>query len=359
MTRLSGLVSSAGFVLALSTGCGSENEGPAGVQMMSAQALLARGQLAVYNGGVDRAVPGAPCAGDALHRQFDFWLGDWDVTSPGAPTGATNQIRSGLDGCVVSESWTASNGIRGRSLNAYDRDLRQWHQTWVSSQPFGHLRMAGNLVADTMVLAGRRQTQAGAPITDEYRWHVLATGQVVQRFRTEVPSVPQLITGALTYTHAPGVTPPAETPTVACQPGGLAAATRQLDFLLGTWTVSAERGPALGTASITGDLSGCLAEESYVTDKGYAAASWFYFDPRFGEFFRTYIDSEGERVELRGTFADGRLTLSGTEPGRDGRSVGVRVTLAPVSANVVRQEWAVSEDGETWETEMSLVLTRP
>jgi hypothetical protein len=343
--------------LAVSSGCGDgellgmpDPNGPF--------TLLARGRLAVYNGGVDRAAPAQPCQDDAGHRQFDFWLGEWDVTSPGAPPGATNQIRGGLDGCLVAESWTASNGSRGRSINAYDRDLGQWHQTWVSSAPLAHLRMAGNLAADTMTLAGQRVTLAGADIFDQYRWYVLPGGQVVQAWKLDVPALGIHQSGELTYTRAPSVTPPAEVHTTGCQAGGLGAPTRQLDYLLGSWTVSGEQGPALGTASITGDLSGCLAEESYATDKGYAAVSWFYFDPRYNQFFRTYIDSEGERVELRGGMVDGRLVLAGTEPGPDGRSLQVRMTLEPVSADVVRQEWAVSEDGEVWETEMALVFTR-
>ena len=344
--------------LALSTAC-AEGEGPAGLpQSAAAQGLLARGQLAVYNGGVDRAAPAQPCADDARYRQFDFWVGDWNVTAANGAGGSTNRITAGLDGCLVSENWTAGNGIRGRSINAYDRDLDQWHQTWVSAQPFGHLRMAGGLVADTMVLRGRRDLASGTVLLDEYRWHVLATGQVVQAWTLDVSNPPQHFGGALTYTRTPSLTPPAETHTVACQPGGLAANARQLDFLHGTWTVSAQQGPALGTASITGDLSGCLTEENYATAQGYAATSFFYWDPRQNAWFRTYIDSEGERLELRGAFADGRLVLTGTEPGRDGRSVQVRMTLEPVSADTVRQEWAVSEDGAAWETEMSLVLTR-
>jgi hypothetical protein len=357
MKRYSGLISGTALVLALATGCAEEG-GVAGVEMARAQDLLARGRLAVYNGGVDRAAPAQPCAGDPVHRQFDFWIGDWNVTPSGGPGGATNQIRGGLDGCLVAESWTAANGVRGRSINAYDRDLRQWHQTWVSSQPLGHLRMAGNLEGDTMVLRGQRVTLAGAAMFDEFRWHVLPSGQVIQAWKLDIPDLDTHQSGALPYTRAPSVTPPAEMPTVACQAGGIAASTRQLDFLLGTWSVAAEQGPALGTAAISGDLSGCLAEERYATDRGYAAVSWFYFDPRFNQFFRTWIDSEGERVEVRGTFADGKLVLNGTEPGSDGRSVHVRVTLEQVSARVVRQEWAVSDDGVTWVTEMSLVLTR-
>lgn len=52
------------------------------------------------------------------------------------------------------------------------------------------------------------------------------------------------------------------------------------------------------------------------------------------------------------------LVLTGTEPGRDGRSVMARMTLEPVLGGVARREWAVSEDGEAWETEMALVFTR-
>jgi hypothetical protein len=344
-------------LLAVSSGCRDEEllGIPAG---KAAYGLLAQGRLAVYNGGVDRAAPAQPCLDDARHRQFDFWLGDWNVTAPAIPPGSTNQIRAGLDGCLVSESWTQFNGIRGRSINAYDRDLDQWHQTWVSSNPGGHLRMGGNLEGDTLVLRGERITPSGFHWFDEYRWYVLPTGQVIQAWKFDSPSQNIHQQGALTYTRAPSVTPPAEVQTVNCKPGGPSQNARQLDFFHGTWTVSAEYGPALGTASITGDLSGCLTEESYATDKGYAATSFFYWDPIAQSWWRTYIDSEGERVELRGGLVDGRMVLTGTEPGPDGRSVKVRMTLEPVSDGVVRQEWAVSEDGEAWETEMALVFTR-
>ena len=180
--------------------------------------------------------------------------------------------------------------------------------------------MAGGLHGDTMVMRGRRQTLAGADIFDEYRWHVLPTGQVVQAWKLDVPvGAAAVLRRAHLHARAHRHARPRRRHTTACQPGGggLGAPTRQPDFLLGTWTVAAEQGPALGTAAITGDLSGCLAEESYATDKGYAATSWFYFDPRFNEFFRTYIDSEGERVELRGT-------LHGRAAGAHGDRTGAR-----------------------------------
>lgn len=344
-------------VLAVSSGCRDGellgvSDGGGGYE------LVARGRLAVYNGGVDRAAPEQPCLDDARHRQFDFWLGDWNVTAANGTTGAASQIRSGLDGCLVAESWTGANGVRGRSINAYDRDLGQWHQTWVSAQPVGNLRMAGGLVADTMLLRGERVAVSGLRLFDEYRWHVLPTGQVVQAWKFDSPSQNIHQAGVLTYTSTPSVTPRPETQTTACRPGGVAENARQLDFFHGEWTVAAEHGPALGTARITGDLSGCLTEESYATDRGYAAASFFYWDPVSRAWWRTYVDSEGERLELRGGVVDGRLVLTGTEPGPGGRSMQVRMTIEPVSDGVVRQEWAVSDDGEGWETEISLRFTR-
>jgi len=58
-------------VLAVSAGCQDGellgvSDGGGGYE------LVARGRLAVYNGGVDRAAPEQPCLDDARHRQFDF-----------------------------------------------------------------------------------------------------------------------------------------------------------------------------------------------------------------------------------------------------------------------------------------------
>lgn len=70
------------------------------------------------------------------HRQFDFWVGEWDVRPTGAPaSGPTplgNVVRLEDGGCVVTEHWTTPR-MSGRSLNIYDRTRGQWHQTWVDS----------------------------------------------------------------------------------------------------------------------------------------------------------------------------------------------------------------------------------
>lgn len=98
--------------------------------------------------------PPAPCAADE-YRQFDFWLGDWDVTAAGAKkSGAENHISSQHGGCVVLEEYTAG-AFTGMSINFYDNGQKRWRQTWMSNagQP---LYLAGGLDdAGAMVLSDK------------------------------------------------------------------------------------------------------------------------------------------------------------------------------------------------------------
>ncbi len=63
-------------------------------------------------------------------RQFDFWLGDWDVESAASP-GAVSHNRITLinDGCTLREEYTTPGGYVGASLDFYDSSRKVWHQT--------------------------------------------------------------------------------------------------------------------------------------------------------------------------------------------------------------------------------------
>jgi hypothetical protein len=77
----------------------------------------------------------APCE-DAEFRQFDFWLGDWDVTPSGSETAAgTSHISKEMGGCVVWENWTSAgiSGYFGKSYNTYNPNLHRWEQYWVDN----------------------------------------------------------------------------------------------------------------------------------------------------------------------------------------------------------------------------------
>src|SRR5215470_2046859 len=80
-----------------------------------------------------------PCSGTEW-RQFDFWIGEWNLTWP-SPDGkgtenGTNTITRVLGDCVVLENFTGggSNPMRGMSLSTFSPKLQKWQQTWVDDQ---------------------------------------------------------------------------------------------------------------------------------------------------------------------------------------------------------------------------------
>jgi tetratricopeptide (TPR) repeat protein len=76
----------------------------------------------------------APC-NDSEFKQFDFWLGDWDVASAadGVHQGASH-ISKEMNGCVVWENWTSAGGpYFGKSYNTWNLNLNRWEQYWVDS----------------------------------------------------------------------------------------------------------------------------------------------------------------------------------------------------------------------------------
>jgi hypothetical protein len=123
-----------------------------------------------------------PCTA-AEHRQFDFWLGQWEVTAQGGVAG-TNRIESIQGGCVLLESWTGSGGSTGTSFNMYFPSDRKWHQTWVDNQG-GRLDLAGGSKDGKMVLEGQMPSQKdpAKTVLHQITWEPLPDGTVRQIWR--------------------------------------------------------------------------------------------------------------------------------------------------------------------------------
>jgi hypothetical protein len=122
-----------------------------------------------------------PCS-TPEHRQFDFWVGDWEVTQPDGTVAGTNRIDIILGGCVLQESWKSANGRSvGHSFNLYARDGR-WHQTWVDNSGL-LLELVGGLEDGRMVMSQERTTPEGQKALHEISWTKLETGQVKQHWR--------------------------------------------------------------------------------------------------------------------------------------------------------------------------------
>jgi hypothetical protein len=124
----------------------------------------------------------APCSA-APYRQFDFWLGEWEVTdSAGKPAGR-NRIVSLFNGCGLQENWESAQGAKGTSLNVYDAVTGRWHQTWVDDHG-GLLELDGGIDAGKMVLIGSRPSvkEKGTRVVHRIVWTPLAPGKVQQHW---------------------------------------------------------------------------------------------------------------------------------------------------------------------------------
>ncbi|MGH7565278.1 MAG: tetratricopeptide repeat protein [Gemmatimonadota bacterium] len=86
-----------------------------------------------------------PC-GPPGYRQFDFWIGDWDVRNPAGQVTGTNSITREFGGCVLVEHWAGPTGVpAGTSQNFYHKGDGRWHQNWIDGQASGPLWLVGGL----------------------------------------------------------------------------------------------------------------------------------------------------------------------------------------------------------------------
>lgn len=112
-------------------------------------------------GMTTQAPPPAPmqCAG-AEHRQFDFWLGEWDVHGAGDKPVGSSRIERSANGCWIVEHWHGASGNDGTSTNAWDAQHGVWRQFWVGGDGVV-LRLEGGLQGKAMVMAGELPKAGG------------------------------------------------------------------------------------------------------------------------------------------------------------------------------------------------------
>jgi hypothetical protein len=121
-----------------------------------------------------------PCT-SAEHRQFDFWIGVWDVKAGNGNVLGRNVIEAIHGGCALKESWTGAGGLSGTSINAWNAAAKGWHQTWVDGS--GSLLLLDGGVRDgKMVLSGESPGNSG-PVKNEISWERLDGGRVRQVWR--------------------------------------------------------------------------------------------------------------------------------------------------------------------------------
>lgn len=321
---------------------------------------MASGQLAFYGmGGTVRSHPATPCLGDNAYRDFDFWLGTWELTAPaGGQVLGSNRITSELDGCVVEEDFIGSRGAQGRSMSVYDAATDEWSQYFFDQ--FGsHIRLFGGVENGVMDLRGDRLffgSSGTITLVDRIRWTPAADGTVNQFWDI---SLDQGVTFPIvafnsTYTLDPSLTPAPPLDRQFC----VTPEFRQLDFMAGTWAVESKNGKPLGSSVVAVDLEGCMLEEDFATPKGYASQSFFGWDFTDGNWYRIMTDTEGVRLLMSGGLEGDAMVLEGSRPTNGGKTLDIRVTISPDGENRVTQTWSTSKDGGAWKDRATVIFTR-
>jgi tetratricopeptide (TPR) repeat protein len=123
-----------------------------------------------------------PCKHDPLHRQFDFWVGEWDVKATGNESGPSigaSRIEMIEDGCIILENWTGAGGSTGKSFNFYDRSLKKWRQVWVDNRGSA-LDFAGEYKDNQMRYEGETAGPNGAKTLQRLTFFNLGADRVRQ-----------------------------------------------------------------------------------------------------------------------------------------------------------------------------------
>ncbi len=113
------------------------------------------------------------------YREFDFWLGAWEVRDSTGKVLGHNEIRPVSGQCALLENWRGAGGGRGVSINTYDTERSKWTQRWVGSG--ATLWLEGGLQQGEMVLTGTElRTTPRGKVLDRITWTPLPDGRVRQ-----------------------------------------------------------------------------------------------------------------------------------------------------------------------------------
>jgi uncharacterized protein DUF1579 len=115
-----------------------------------------------------------PCA-EPEQREFDFWVGEWELTWPGERAGETarggNTIKRIMGGCVIEERFTGGDSmhLRGMSVSTFVPRGGKWKQTWVDNEG-SYLDFVGDFKDGQMILSREGVAPDGARILQRMVW---------------------------------------------------------------------------------------------------------------------------------------------------------------------------------------------
>ena len=130
-------------------------------------------------------VSAASLCADSAYKQFDFWLGNWQVTNPTNDNVSQSKISKIIDGCVIFEEYSTPTGYQGKSLNIYDKTRDVWHQTWTDNSGM-LLLLEGSFEDGAMVLEGQLTNDKGEISIQRITWRALTANKVSQIWQQSI-----------------------------------------------------------------------------------------------------------------------------------------------------------------------------
>ena len=128
------------------------------------------------------SVQAFPCAHQEGFRDFDFWIGEWDVHLANGTQAGSNIIKSIERGCALTEHWTGASGGTGMSINYLDKSSGKWVQVWNAANG-AQINIRGGLTDDGMLLEGYiHYVSNGTTAPFRGLWTLLPDGRVRQNF---------------------------------------------------------------------------------------------------------------------------------------------------------------------------------
>jgi hypothetical protein len=288
--------------------------------------------------------PPANCSASE-YRQFDFWLGDWEVFGPDGRRVGHNTITSIQQGCALMEHWVGAAGGSGTSLNFYDRSDRQWHQAWIDNVG-GALRLAGGFSDGRMMLES-----ADRGTLERITWTPTDDRTVRQLWQASKD-------GGKTWTTSfDGKYVRAGGDAGACD----GPEFHRLDFWVGEWNVQSMTGEQLGHNRIIRSLKGCAIEEHWSEPTGEQGQSLFYYLPDERRWKQVWVTESARRLGgVKEKHAipgpNGAMRFQGELRTADGVTILDRTTLLPQPEGTVRQIIETSRDGgTTWKLQFDAI----
>jgi hypothetical protein len=121
-----------------------------------------------------------PCAADSAIRQFDYWLGDWVISTNEKPGTAISKVYLSLDKCAIIESWSDGKGHAGENIFAYSFDDHSWRGMFVDNRGHAHVFVDGKVADGTAEFEGASRGENGEAVLNRIKIVRLDANQVKQ-----------------------------------------------------------------------------------------------------------------------------------------------------------------------------------